>query len=55
MAVHDGKEGLIIDHLVLVPIHMIEQILLLVLGEGDDLIYVGKPSLMRDEPTSYLV
>ena len=55
MAVHDGKESLIIDHLVLVHIHIIEQILLLVLVEGDELIYVGKPTLVCDEPTSYLV
>lgn len=55
MSVHDGQECLIIDHLVLVPIHMIEQIFLLILGEGDDLIDAAQPTFMRDESTSDLV
>ena len=55
MAVHDGKESLIIDHLALVPIHVVEQILLLILVKSDDLIDAAQPALVRDEPASHLV
>lgn len=55
VALHNRKEGLIVDDSFFLFIHVVKQILFFVVSKLNNLIDIFEPSFMSDEPASYSI